>query len=108
MVREHQRLARLFGEWVAREPDFEMLAPVPFGLVCFRWNDGRRTDDELNAFNKSLLDRINASGSVFLTHTVLRGAFALRMVVGQRTTEERHVRAAWETAVSSARELARA
>jgi len=105
-VREHLRLARMFKGWVESEPKFELLAPVPFGLVCFRWNDGRRSEDELNRYNKALLDRVNATGKMFLTHTVLRGKFTLRMVVGQRTTEERHVRAAWEIVRDSANDLA--
>jgi aromatic-L-amino-acid decarboxylase len=104
LVREHQRLAQLFKGWVEAEPYFELLAPVPFGLVCFRWNDGR-SEEELNRLNKALLDKVNASGKIFMSHTVLKGKFALRMVVGQRTTEERHVRAAWEIILSAAREL---
>jgi aromatic-L-amino-acid decarboxylase len=93
-VREHLRLARAFKEWVEAEPKFELLAPVHFGLICFRLNDGR-SEEELTKLNKDLLERINVLGTMFLTHTVLKGKFALRMVVGQRTTEERHVRAAW-------------
>jgi len=106
LVREHQRLARLFKGWVEAAPDFELLAPVPFGLVCFRWNDGRRNEEALNAANAALLERINASGKVFLTHTVLGGKFTLRMVIGQRTTEERHVRTAWDVIRSAAGEIA--
>ena len=105
MVREHLRLAGLFKEWVMAEPRFELLAPVHFGLVCFRFNDGR-PEAELDAFNRALLDRVNASGRVFMTHTTLRGRFTIRLVVGQRTTEERHVREAWDIIKASAGELA--
>jgi aromatic-L-amino-acid decarboxylase len=101
-VREHLRLARLFKDWIAAEPDFEVLAPVHFGLVCFRINDGR-SEEELTKINKALLDRLNASGSIGLTHTVLRGKFTLRMVIGSRLTEERHVRRAWELIRSASR-----
>jgi aromatic-L-amino-acid decarboxylase len=94
-VREHLRLAQLFKVWVESEPNFEILAPVRFGLVCFRFNDGR-SEEALTAVNKALLDRLNASGAVALSHTVLRGKYTLRMAIGTRTTEERHVRAAWE------------
>jgi aromatic-L-amino-acid decarboxylase len=94
-VREHLRLARLFADWVEAEPGFEVLAPVHFGLVCFRRNDGR-SEEELTAINLALMDRLNASGSMGLTHTVLGGKFALRMVIGSRLTEERHVRRAWD------------
>jgi aromatic-L-amino-acid decarboxylase len=105
MVREHLRLAGLFRDWVEAHPGFELLAPVPFSLVCFRWNDGR-PEAGLDALNRQLLDRVNASGRVFLTHTTLRGKFAIRLVVGQRTTAERHVREAWDIIRSSAEELA--
>ncbi len=105
MVREHLRLARLFEGWIREDWRFEILAPVRFGLVCFRLNDGR-PEDGLNALNKLLLDRVNASGKVYLTHTSLRGKFTLRLVVGQRTTEERHVREAWRILTEEADRLA--
>jgi aromatic-L-amino-acid decarboxylase len=104
MVREHLRLAGLFKGWVEGHPRFELLAPVHFGLVCFRLNDGRPGTD-LDALNRRLLERINASGRVFLTHTTLRGKYAIRLVVGQRTTAERHVREAWDIIRSSAEAL---
>jgi aromatic-L-amino-acid/L-tryptophan decarboxylase len=105
MVREHLRLAGLFKGWVESDPCFELLAPVHFGLVCFRFNDGR-PEAECDALNRRLLERINASGRVFLTHTTLRGKFTIRLVVGQRTTAERHVREAWDIIRSSAESLA--
>ncbi len=94
-VREHQRLARELRGWIEAEPGFEVLAPSPFGLVCFRLNDGRG-EEELNRLNRALLDEINRSSRVFLTHTALGGRFALRLVVGARLTGERHVRQAWD------------
>jgi aromatic-L-amino-acid/L-tryptophan decarboxylase len=105
MVREHLRLAGLFKGWVESDPCFELLAPVHFGLVCFRFNDGR-PEAECDALNRRLLERINASGRVFLTHTTLRGKFTIRLVVGQRTTAERHVREAWDIIRTSAESLA--
>jgi aromatic-L-amino-acid/L-tryptophan decarboxylase len=95
MVREHLRLAALFKNWVEADSRFALLAPVGLGLVCFRLDDGRE-ESGLDALNRRLLERVNASGRVFLTHTTLRGKFAIRLVVGQRTTEERHVRGAWD------------
>ena len=94
MVREHIRLACLFREWLEADPRFELMAPVDLSLVCFRLNDGR-SDEELNVVNRALLQDVNASGRVFLTHTALRGRFTLRFVVGQRTTTEKHVSEAW-------------
>jgi aromatic-L-amino-acid decarboxylase len=104
IIREHIRLAGLFEDWVKDDPRFEILAPVDLGLVCFRINDGRG-EKALNELNAKLLERINASGQVFLTHTTLKGKFTIRLVVGQRTTAERHVRAAWEIIKTSADEL---
>jgi aromatic-L-amino-acid decarboxylase len=95
MVREHLRLAALVKDWVDGDGRFELLAPVDLGLVCFRLDDGRE-EGGLNELNRRLLERVNASGRVFLTHTTLRGKYAVRLVVGQRTTEERHVRGAWD------------
>ena len=95
MVREHLRLAALVKDLVDGDGRFELLAPVDLGLVCFRLDDGRE-ESGLNELNRRLLERVNAAGPVFLSHTSLRGKFAIRLVVGQRTTEERHVRGAWD------------
>jgi aromatic-L-amino-acid decarboxylase len=93
-IREHCRLARLFASWVDDSPDFEMLAPVPFALVCFRACP-RRVDD-LEAFNERLMNEINASGDAFLSHTKLNGKFTLRLSVGSIRVEERHLRKVWD------------
>jgi aromatic-L-amino-acid decarboxylase len=90
LVREHVRLAQLFAGWVADDPDFELAAPAPLNLVCFRL---RRGGDEAN---RALLERLNASGRLYLTHTVLDGCYTLRMSIGGTLTQERHVREAWE------------
>jgi aromatic-L-amino-acid decarboxylase len=86
---EHVRLARLFAEWVDADPDWERAAPVPFSVVCFRWNG---TD----ADNQAILERVNRSGDVFLSHTGLNGRIVLRLAVGNIRTEERHLRRAWD------------
>ena len=104
MVREHIRLAGLVKEWIGADRRFELLAPVDLALVCFRLNDGR-DESELNELNRRLLERVNASGRIFLTHTTLRDKYTLRLVVGQRTTEERHVRQAWDIITEAAREV---
>jgi aromatic-L-amino-acid decarboxylase len=88
-VRQHVALAQQFAGWVRAHPDFELAAPAPLNLVCFRHKSG-------DAFNRALLDNLNQSGELYLTHTVLDGKFTLRMCIGQTNTEERHVRAAWE------------
>jgi aromatic-L-amino-acid decarboxylase len=97
-LREHVRLARLFSEWVEADPDFETLAPVPLSVVCFRARPSGRSlgDAELDALNASLLETVNRSGEVFLSHSVLNGRFALRLAIGNIRTTEHHVRRAWE------------
>jgi aromatic-L-amino-acid decarboxylase len=101
MVREHIRLAGLVKDWVEADRRFELLAPVDLGLVCFRLKDGR-DEAALNELNRRFLARVNAGGTIFLTHTTLRDRFTLRLVVGARTTEERHVRAAWDVISAAA------
>jgi aromatic-L-amino-acid decarboxylase len=88
-IRRHVALAQEFASWVETAQDFELAAPVPLNLVCFRHNAG---DD----FNRRLLERLNQSGFLYLTHTVLDGKFTLRLCVGQTNTEARHVRQAWD------------
>jgi aromatic-L-amino-acid decarboxylase len=101
-IREHlARHIRLAGElatWIDAHPDFERLAPVPFSVVCFRWNPAGRTlsEAELDARNEALVERLNRTGEMFLSHTRLRGRLALRIAIGHLRTDESHVRAAWE------------
>ena len=96
-IAEHVRLAQRFAGWVDESPRFERLAPVPFSVVCFRARPaGGAGDQDLDGLNARLLDAVNATGEVFLSHTKLNGAYALRLAVGHIRTEERHVRRAWE------------
>jgi aromatic-L-amino-acid/L-tryptophan decarboxylase len=87
-VREHVALAREFADWVRADERFELAAPVPLNLVCFRHRAG-------DAANQRVLDRVNASGRLFLTHTKLDGRLVLRLSIGAARTERRHVAAAW-------------
>src|SRR5580704_8391393 len=88
-IREHVRLAQQFVEWVRGDARFELAAPASLNLVCFRLRSG---DED----NQRLMDRLNASGDLYLTHTKLDGKFTLRMCIGQTNTEARHVERAWE------------
>ena len=97
-VRQHIGMARRFAGWVAQSEDFEVAAPVPLNLVCFRHIGG----DKLN---QSLMDRLNDSGELFLTHTKLGGRFSLRLSIGQTHTTEAHVERAWERIQATAKEL---
>ncbi|MGH7968946.1 MAG: pyridoxal-dependent decarboxylase, partial [Limisphaerales bacterium] len=97
-IREHVRLAQQFAEWVKSSKDFELVAPAPLNLVCFAHVGG----DE---FNRRLIERLNQSGKLYLTHTILDGRFVLRVCVGQTHTQLRHVQAAWELIQQMAGEL---
>jgi aromatic-L-amino-acid/L-tryptophan decarboxylase len=97
-LREHVRLADMFAGWVREEQGWELSAPYPFSLVCFRLEAG---DDA----NEVLLDRINASGEVFLSHTRLHDRFVLRLAIGNFRTTEDDVRRAWEVLRREARGL---
>ena len=105
IIRRHVALARELAGWVEDEPAFELMAPVPFGLVCFRYRRPGATEAELDALNERLLGRVNASGRVYLTHTRLGGRYAIRLVVGQRGTGREHVDEAWRLIRSAAGEL---
>ena len=88
-IREAVRLAVLFEDWVRAEPGWELAAPRPFSLVCFRREGG---DEE----NEALLERVNAGGEIFLSHTRLNGRYVLRLAVGSARTTEQDVELAWE------------
>lgn len=95
---EHMRLASVFAAWVDADADFERTAPVPFSVVCFRARPralANASTDELDTFNQRVLDEVNASGDVFLSHTRLNGALSLRLAIGHLGTTERHIARAW-------------
>jgi aromatic-L-amino-acid/L-tryptophan decarboxylase len=114
-LREHIRLADWFAGQVDAEPDAERLAPVPFSTVCFRWRPARfagREDEPaaaaaLDRLNQAVMDRVNGEGSVFISHTKLRGRMTLRLAVGNLHTEQRHVEHAWERICEAGRALDR-
>jgi aromatic-L-amino-acid decarboxylase len=92
---EHIRLARLFASWVQEDSRFEVMAPVPFSVVCFRAKPlpGRGTDAD--ALNQRLLDAVNSTGEVFLSHTRLNGKLVIRLAIGHLRTAEVHIARAW-------------
>ncbi|MDZ7291128.1 MAG: pyridoxal-dependent decarboxylase [candidate division KSB1 bacterium] len=96
-IREHIRLAQQFAGWIDRHPDFERMAPTPFSTVCFRAHPTGVDDEEkLNRLNEQLLEKVNATRKVFLSHTKLRDRYVLRLAIGNLRTNEHHVRLAWE------------
>lgn len=88
-VRQHIALAQEFASWVRNDSRFELAAPVPFNLVCFRLKAA-------DAANQSLMERLNRSGDLYLTHTKLNDRLTLRMSIGQTNTQRRHVEKAWK------------
>ena len=88
-IREAIRLAALFEGWVREEPGWELSAPRPFSVVCFR-REGSDAD------NQALLERVNASGEIFISHTVVGGQYVLRLAIGHESTTEADVRRAWD------------
>jgi aromatic-L-amino-acid decarboxylase len=101
-IREHCRLAQLFAAWVDKSPDWELLAPVPLSLVCFRACPQLETADEatrnarLDVLNEAIMHGVNSAGQALLSHTKLHGKITLRLSIGNIRTSEKHVRQVWE------------
>ena len=98
-IRQHLQLAQQFAEWVRSDDRFELAAPAPLNLVCFRHKGG-------DAANQGIMDRLNQSGDLYLTHTKLNGKLTLRLCVGQTNTQARHVERAWKRILEEAEKLA--
>ena len=99
-IRQHVELAQQFAAWVEEDPNFQLAVSPPLNLVCFRHTGG----DEVN---QQLLESINQSGKIYLTHTSLDDQYTLRMCVGQTYTEEKHVKQAWNLLHSTAEKFIR-
>jgi aromatic-L-amino-acid decarboxylase len=100
-MREYLELAQQFKQWVDASPDFEVMAPVKLQTVCFRYNPGKAGGaaphaEELERLNRAILDEVNRSGRLYMTHTKLGQVFCLRLSIGQTQTQRDHVRQAWE------------
>jgi aromatic-L-amino-acid decarboxylase len=97
-IRQHLALAAELAEWIDAAPEWERLAPVPFSTVCFRHVPPALAGDAeaVDAHNAAVMDAVNRSGEVFLSHTRLRDRFTIRLAIGNLRTERRHVERAWE------------
>jgi aromatic-L-amino-acid decarboxylase len=104
-IRAHCRLARRFVSHLSSEPGFEICAPVPFSVVCFRAVPDL-PGEEQDRLNQELLDKVNRAGPVFLSHTRLEGRFVLRLAIGNLKTTADHVDRAWELIRDNHRRLA--
>jgi aromatic-L-amino-acid decarboxylase len=102
---EHMRLARLFADWIDASTSFERVAPVPFSVVCFRALSPSDDACAVELLNERLLEAVNATGEVFLSHTRLEGCYVLRLAVGNLHTTEAHVARAWTLLREKAAEL---
>jgi len=94
-IRHHVALAQEFAAWVEAEPGWEVMAPHPLSLVCFRYAPNATGEAERNALNERILAEVNATGRVYLSHTRLGDAYTLRLAVGNIRTQREHVAEAW-------------
>jgi aromatic-L-amino-acid decarboxylase len=116
MIRGHLQLAKVLAARIEESPLFELMAPVPFSTLCFRFNpylqaagvpvaEDRERERELQRLNETLLETVNATGSVYLSHTQLNGKYALRCAIGNMRTARKHIDALWEILDTEARSL---
>jgi len=94
-IAEHIKMGKWFKEQVEGSDDFELMAPAPLNTICFRFNPNQKTDLEPDQLNEQLLERLNSSGKVFMTHTKLNGNYTIRAVFGQTEVKWRHVKNTW-------------
>jgi aromatic-L-amino-acid decarboxylase len=104
-IRYHIKLAAQLAELIAREKDFEILAPVNINVVCFRFKPEGITEAEINKINETLNHQLNDTGKIYLSHTVINEIYALRMVTGQTNVRLEHVEKAWDLIRNTARSV---
>ena len=96
-IRHHISLAHTLKEEMEQNENFELMAPVPLNTICFRFHPSYIDDEKkLNELNQKLIEQIQQSGKLFLTHTKLDGRYTIRIVLGNTNLEQRHVGAAWK------------
>ena len=95
-IRFHCELAREFAGMVHFEGGWELTAPVPLSLVCFRFAPPGASEDELARINAAIMERVNASGTAYLSHTKLNGKYTLRLAIGNIRTDRTHVESVWQ------------
>ncbi len=104
-LRRHIELAQEFASWVRAQPDWEVMAPHPLSVVCFRYAPPRLDEGGRNAINAEILHSANATGEIFLSHTKVDGRYALRLAIGNLRTERDDVEFAWRLLRSEAERL---
>ena len=104
-IRLHIRLAKNLSEKISQETDFEIMAPVVLNTVCFRYLPAGKNDDQINLINEKLNHELNDSGKLYLTHTLLKTRYTLRMVTAQTNVTPEHIEKAWDFIQKTARSL---
>jgi aromatic-L-amino-acid decarboxylase len=105
-IRLHLKLAQDFAGFINQHPDFELLAPVTFTNICFRFKPlNINSPDDVNNLNELLLKKLNLSGKVYLTHTRLNSKYTIRMVIAQTNVTGEHIDKAWKLICNTANEV---
>jgi aromatic-L-amino-acid decarboxylase len=105
VLRQHCALAAKFASWVEAQPHWDVVAPVPLSVVCFRYSPPNVSPETADSQNMAILDRVNCTGRVYLSHTKLAGRVILRLAIGNVRTDERHVAEAWRLLLDAASQL---
>ena len=106
VIRQHCALATEFGNWVRSKDDWQVVAPVLLSVVCFRYEPSGVSPEKADAVNMAILDRVNCTGRVYLSHTKLHGRVVLRLAIGNVRTDESHVAEAWRLLQEAASQVA--
>jgi aromatic-L-amino-acid decarboxylase len=104
-LRRHIALAAEFASWVRAEPGWQILAPHPLSVVCFRYAPSGTDEPQRDALNAEILRAVNATGEVFLSHTKIDGRYALRMAIGNLRTQRADAEHAWSLLKSEALQI---
>ena len=96
-IKSHIRWGQELAGEIDRHQDFQLMLPAPLGCICFRYRPAELPETSINQLNRNLLDAINASGKLYLTHTQLKSDFVIRLVVGQTYQTKDHISLAWTT-----------
>lgn len=95
-LRYHISIAKKLAEEIKGDREFEILAPVTFNVICFRYKPEGKTENELNILNEKILHTVNSTGRMYFTHTKLNGKYTMRLVIGQTNVRENHLRNSWK------------
>jgi aromatic-L-amino-acid decarboxylase len=105
VIRQHCALATKFAGWVRAQPHWQVVAPVPLSVVCFRYAAPDVSPETADSLNMAILDRVNCTGRVYLSHTKLGGRVILRLAIGNARTDESHVAEAWRLLLNAASQV---